>query len=294
MNVLYSRLPDRFTGAPPMAAAGWLLRLAVAGFCAGAAASLLLQMGSGLGSYFFLEHAVPDTRTGYGERIAAYTLLAVGLLTVIKPHWLFLAPLAALVILEACARVFNGGAPFAEWTVYAYALRYVAPVALLLLVIRRPANRLSPAGQARLTAWVLRVAIAVVFICHGVEAFLQHPRFLDYIIGSADRMLGLGISEAQAGMLLRIIGIVDVAVAFVVLIRPYRGVLYWMAFWGLITALARVTTYGFDVYYEVLVRFPHFLAPLAVVFLVKAVKTLESEKDEAIRNPPNARTAPST
>lgn len=52
------------------------------------------------------------------------------------------------------------------------------------------------------------------------------------------------------------------------------GLVLWLSFWGLITALSQVTGLGLpgglSEYPEVLLRAPHFLAPLALLFLFSA------------------------
>jgi hypothetical protein len=266
--------PRRLAEGPPaVAAAGWLLRLAVLGYCVGAACTLFHKLGSGLGTYYFLEWDVAHPQVAYWERMAAYGLLGLGIAAFLRPHWVVLAPIAAVTIAEGWARYFNGGSPFSEWTLWAYALRYTAPLALALLFLSVPVRWTGPPAHLAAVAWLLRIATAVVFAVHGLEAILQHPRFIDYIIGTAENLGGFRVSETQAGVLLKIIGAVDIAVAALVLVRPFQAVLFWMAFWGLITALGRVTTFGPGVYFEVLLRFSHFLAPLAIWFLVCAGKT---------------------
>ena len=55
-----------------------------------------------------------------------------------------------------------------------------------------------------------------------------------------------------------------IATATAILFRPLRFILLWAAFWGLVTALSRLTAYGAFHYPDLLVRFPHFLVPLAL------------------------------
>ena len=143
-------------------------------------------------------------------------------------------------------------------------------VSLVLLFILSP----STDGRLRTAAWGLRLGISALFITHGLEALYLHPRFIDYLIGTAGNLAGISMREATAGTLLRLIGVTDIAVALALLLRPSSGVLFWMAFWGLVTALSRVTTFGPGVYFEVLVRFPHFLAPLALWLLLDHLKRL--------------------
>lgn len=275
MEIIANRPPAAMAGGGmATTAAGWLLRVAVAGFCAGAAVTLIGKLGSGIGTFFFLEHGIPHATVGYYERLTAWLLLVLGVAALIRPHWSYLLPLAILIGLEAWARRFNGGAPFAEWTPHAYALRACAPVALALLFSREIHALLGARHTLITTGWTLRVGLAVVFCIHGIEAFLGHPRFIDYLIGTSWNLLGYELSEAATRLLMQGIGVVDVVVAVLVIVKPARPVLYWMAFWGLITALSRVTTFGLGVHYEVLLRFSHFLAPLALICLIGAAQKL--------------------
>jgi hypothetical protein len=281
MQIIANRPPAAVAGAGMApTAAGWLLRLAVAGFCAGAAVTLFGKLGSGIGTYFFLEHTVAHATVAYYERLTAWLLLALGVAALIRPHWAYLLPLAVLIGLEAWARRFNGGAPFAEWTPYAYALRALAPIALALLFSREIHALLGARRTLITTGWTLRVGLAVIFCIHGIEAFLGHPRFIDYLIGTSWNLLGVELSEANTRLIMQGIGVVDVAAALAVIVKPARPVLYWMAFWGLITALSRVTTFGLGMHFEVLLRFSHFLAPLALVYLIGAARSLAPAREE--------------
>lgn len=252
-------------------AARWLLCAAVLGHALGIAAAIFGKLGSGLGTYFFLEWGFSHPQVAMAERWAAWALLALAALSCLRPWLVFLAPIAAAIFLDAWARQFNGGAPFAEWTIGAHALRILAPLALAALCFPWPRSDADGDLRRRAAMWLLRVGLAVVFITHGLEALRQHPRFIDYLIGTADRWTPLELSETAAVNLLRVIGVVDVVVGVAVIIRPWPVVLCWMAFWGLITALSRVTSLGPEQYFEVLLRASHVLAPVAVLLLARTL-----------------------
>lgn len=284
---------------PPAAMAGdryeltvacWLLRVAVLGFCIGIAVTIFGKLGTGINGYFFLEHGIPHGDIAPVERWVAVALVAVAFAAFLRPHWGFLLPIATLILLESLARRFNGGAPFAEWTPLAYGLRIAAPLALAMLFSTELHRWLGAKLALQSTGWVLRIAIAVVFTIHGIEAFLGHPRFIDYIIGTSWNLFGYEIAESTTRIIMQVIGVVDIVVAAAVIIRPARPVLYWMAFWGFITALSRVTTFGLSHHYEVLVRFSHFLAPLALLLILSALRNMRSEAEA--QPLPNGQTAP--
>lgn len=282
MRALQFGAPPAFRGGPAgVAAASWLLRLAVLGYAVGIISAIQRKLGSGLGTYFFLEWGFTHPQVAPVERLAAWLLLALAIAALIRPHWALALPIAVLVLLEAAAQYFNAGFPFSQWTFFAHALRYGAPAALALLYLGLLSRGLGPERHLRLIGWLLRAALATVFTVHGIEALMQHPRFIDYIIGTAYNFTGHFLSEAAAIQVMRAIGIVDILVAALVLVRPRPAVLYWMAFWGLITALARVTTLGLGHHHEVLVRSAHFLAPLAVLFILGSIQRGRGVQDHA-------------
>jgi uncharacterized membrane protein YphA (DoxX/SURF4 family) len=244
-----------------------LLRLAVLGHALGIATAIYLKLGSGLGSYFFLEWGYSHPQVAQAERWVAAAVVALALLACWRPHAGLLIPLALAVLADAWARQFNDGAPFAEWTIGAHAPRYLVPLALALLWSARRGADPGGSRRAWTAGWILRIALAVVFITHGLEALRQHPRFIDYLIGTTDRWTPLEMSEATAVALLRGIGVVDVLVGCLAVLRPAPPVLVWMALWGAITAWSRVTSLGAEQFFEVLLRSAHLLAPLALLSL---------------------------
>src|SRR5512144_2694074 len=81
--------------------------------------------------------------------------------------------------------------------------------------------------------WLLRIAVCGEFICHGVFAIQGKAEG----VGWVDRMLGVG--TASATQMLMLIGLFDIIIALLILLRPVRAALLWAAFWGLWTALLR-------------------------------------------------------
>lgn len=108
--------------------------------------------------------------------------------------------------------------------------------------------------------WVLRLAVAGEFIGHGVFA-LQ---------GKADwiKWFGkFGVSDpGLAAQLLFLVGLMDIAVALIVLFKPIRGVLLWAAVWGLWTALIRPLV-GMPIW-DFVERWANWGAPLALLLLL--------------------------
>lgn len=242
------------------------LALAVVATLAGSLVTVLRGGGSGWNAWLFLDRGLAH-RAAYETEL---TLILVALAPALaglffrRLRWggcLFL-PSSAFLLAEALLTAKMGGVGHAEWAPAAHALRYVTPLALALLAIR------EPLGTAQATM-LLRVALAFVFVTHGAEALLHFPRFIDLIIASAENQAGWRISESQAKTLLSAIGLADLVAGVLILVRPWPALLWWMAAWGLITALSRMTSLGWDAYRDVLLRATHFLIPFVLVWFAR-------------------------
>ncbi len=104
--------------------------------------------------------------------------------------------------------------------------------------------------------WILRIGIAGEFLGHGVFALQVKQGWLPYFAS-------VGIGEATATTLLPLIGIMDIAVALIVLLRPWKVVLAWAAVWGFWTALMRPIA-GQPIW-DFIERWANFAAPLALL-----------------------------
>ena len=111
----------------------------------------------------------------------------------------------------------------------------------------------------KLAVWVLRVAVAGEFIGHGVFA-LQGKK--DWVAWFSQ----FGVSDPEtATQLLFVLGIIDIALAILVLIKPIRIALLWMVFWGFWTALLRPLV-GMPVW-DFVERSANWGAPLALLLM---------------------------
>lgn len=108
--------------------------------------------------------------------------------------------------------------------------------------------------------WVLRIAICGEFLGHGVFALQGKPDW----VGWFGRF---GITDvALATQLLFFIGMLDVALAVLVLIKPIRIALLWMTFWGFWTALMRPIV-GMPVW-DFIERSANWGAPMALLLFL--------------------------
>lgn len=103
--------------------------------------------------------------------------------------------------------------------------------------------------------WLLRIACFGIYLGHGMFGVLGgKAAWLPYFHF-------VGIPDHIAWPLMRIVGVVDVASAFIVLFKPTRPVLLYMIGWGFWTALLRPLV-G-EGWWECLERFPNWIVPLA-------------------------------
>jgi len=121
--------------------------------------------------------------------------------------------------------------------------------------------------NAKKIEWVLRIAVAGEFIGHGVFALQGKKQWIDWFSI-------FGISDAgTAAQLLFLVGLVDVTLAILILIKPVRIALLWMAFWGFWTALVRPLV-GEPIW-DFVERWANWGAPLALLLLIGFPKTFK-------------------
>ncbi|MEK7138951.1 MAG: DoxX family membrane protein [Patescibacteria group bacterium] len=108
--------------------------------------------------------------------------------------------------------------------------------------------------------WVLRIGVAGEFIGHGMFALQGKQQWIDWFSK-------FGISDAGlAAQLLLLVGLSDVFLGVLVLLKPVRIALLWMALWGFWTALLRPLV-GMPVW-DFVERWANWSAPLALLLLV--------------------------
>ena len=128
--------------------------------------------------------------------------------------------------------------------------------------------------STKLFEWALRIGIAGEFIGHGVFA-LQGKK--DWISWFAK----FGVSDPDmAAKILFIIGLTDLAVAVLVLVKPIRVALLWAVVWGFWTALLRPIV-GMPIW-DFIERWANWATPLALLLYYgwpKSFKGWFSAKD---------------
>ena len=184
----------------------------------------------------------------------------------------------------------NPGNPFHATDPIGHAVRFAAPVALLLFIA------FPGIEQESKIEWVLRWGVAGTFIGHGLCALWIKPSFINLIVGSLNLFLGDPIltagslealeeafavaasRQAFAELALPIIAIQDfILVALLVLPRKrIKTIALWMAVWGFVTAVSRMTTYGWDHWHDLALRICNGGIPL---FLWVYWKSQDSTKN---------------
>lgn len=109
--------------------------------------------------------------------------------------------------------------------------------------------------------WIMRIGIFGTFLGHGLFALSNKQAWYSYFSV-------IGITEASTiGTLLLLIGIMDLIVALLMLVRPFRGILAWAVVWGFVTALIRPLSgefFSMD-FWDLVERAANFLLPLALI-----------------------------
>ena len=107
--------------------------------------------------------------------------------------------------------------------------------------------------------WVLRIGIFGTFLGHGIFAINRKTEWLIYLTT-------VGIPSNTAPDFLQFIGILDILVAFIILIKPIKTVVIWAFIWAIATALIRPIS-GLPIW-DFVERATNWAAPLAL-FLIK-------------------------
>ncbi|HJS82777.1 MAG TPA: hypothetical protein VJ742_08080 [Nitrososphaera sp.] len=118
---------------------------------------------------------------------------------------------------------------------------------------------------------VLRIGVFGIFLGHGVFALEGKQKFVEMTQSMVP------VDPATATSLLFAVGVIDILVAFSVLLRAQKFVLIYATVWAFMTALARIT--AGDPIWDFVERAANWAVPLALlVYLQYKSKT----KKEAV------------
>ena len=106
---------------------------------------------------------------------------------------------------------------------------------------------------------ILRIGVFGTFLGHGIFAYMVKPEWLNFLIVA-------GIPTHLAPEIMQYIGLLDIIVAFTILIHPIKIVIIWAIFWTLATALIRPIS-GLPIW-DFVERAANWAVPTAL-FLIK-------------------------
>lgn len=108
--------------------------------------------------------------------------------------------------------------------------------------------------------WLLRIGVFGIFFGHGMYAFQVQPQWIEYLTF-------WGLSADQAQTIMPAIGIFDILIALVSLIRPWPPLLLYATFWAFMAALMRPLT-GTEIWAFV-ERAGNWVVPLSLYLLMQ-------------------------
>ena len=218
-------------------------------------------------SWLYIEKGFSET---FANNAVLFMILILCLTTVliwVPRKWSLWAAQAGSVVLflEALAQTAYPPESIAAWNLPCHALRYLLPVALLLIQLEHKRTALK----------LLAVATGITFFGHGMKSLLEEMIFLDYVLAFASDM-GKPLELTTGVLILHIIGTIDIALAHHICFfrwKRLKWILRYTALWGGVTAFARITYGGWGAWHEVTLRSPHFLVPLVLLLYVSRKKS---------------------
>ncbi|MBI5139684.1 hypothetical protein HZA26_03705 [Candidatus Nomurabacteria bacterium] len=110
--------------------------------------------------------------------------------------------------------------------------------------------------------WVLRIGVFGEFFGHGMFAVQGKESWIAW----TQQLTGLDLGMATTFIM--VVGVVDIVLAVLVLVKPINPLLLWMAFWGFWTALLRPIV-G-ESFWDFIERWANAAAPLALYYFYRS------------------------
>ncbi len=158
---------------------------------------------------------------------------------------------------------------------FEYTLQFGSPLFLFFFTKNVAAEKLkkTPSTYPFDLVLLMKIAIALTFTCHGLYAIGYYPIPVHFMEMTMN-ILGLG--EENAKTFLLVAGILDFIISIGIFLPAFwaRPFLIYAILWGLITSMARIwANFNWEWLdyvllqwlHEAVIRFPHFLIPLAVL-----------------------------
>ena len=111
----------------------------------------------------------------------------------------------------------------------------------------------------KVAEYVLRVGVFGTFVGHGILAFQQKESWITYLNT-------IGFSDETALQIMPVIGVVDILVGIITLVRPIKFVILYAVIWAFLTASIRPIS-GEPIL-EFVERAANWATPLGLYFLI--------------------------
>lgn len=217
-----------------------------------------------------MNHTVPHNTAGMVEQFLAFLILSAVVMLFFEKTRIYGAGFIFLYIgILIYATIDQGGHPFSDYTFAAYAMRFVTPLAFILVFSLYLQSGYKEITN-KLAVWVIILATFTTFFMHGLEAIWAHPWFVDMTIGMASNLIGWRMSQSVAEQLLIAVGIIDIISAIALVVFRSKIAALWMCFWGFFTCLLRLVNFGVGAIPDAIVRIPHGLLPLMLFYSFKS------------------------
>lgn len=226
---------------------------------------LKLKRGAVISSVLVVENGFSELFSFWVEKSVAILLLCclVGIFfksTYKISLWL----ITVFLVFYSLLSYFNGGKAFLELSLVSAVSKWWLPILTLHAISYYYKKEFKLNG---LFVFAIQFSIFLIFLAHGIGCFLKNGLYIDYILGFFMDYTSISMKQSEAEQLLNIIGAIDVIVAVLVLIKPFKFLLYWLIFWGFLTALLRIMDASILNYVEFLIRVPHFGLPFALLLI---------------------------
>jgi hypothetical protein len=226
---------------------------------------LKLNKGAVISSVLVVEYGLSELFAFWIEKSVAILLLFCLIGVFFKSTYnLSLGLISIFLVFYSLLSYANGGKAFLELSLISAISKWWLPILTMISIHH------YYLGKAKFNRWFLlaiQFSIFLIFLSHGIGCFLKNGVYIDYILGFFNDFTTISMKQKDAEQLLNIIGVVDVAVAVLVLIKASNYLLYWLIFWGFLTAMLRVLDASILNYVEFLIRVPHFGLPLVLLFI---------------------------
>jgi hypothetical protein len=210
-----------------------------------------LYTGGSVSSMLFMNFGITEIVSLTIEKIFVVVLLILAIYSAVNPNVYTLYILFVCLVFNVISHHIVGGKHFSDLTFIAHFSRLAVPVSLVLLIKNKYTDFVM----------VLKLGLSVTFLTHAWEAWQANPLFLDYLIGFSR----MSLNEKNATFILKIIGVIDLLSAILCWYNKFKIILFWMVFWGFITAFIRVYDSGWENLAEFLVRTPNFILGIVLI-----------------------------